>query len=308
MDDEYGEPWASKLYLIPESDYDILIKEKHKEEQASYPQVPASSQETSAPSQGAPPPPQGTSLPQEETGEGKRYSELDIKKFNRDFLTKQNLERFLENEKWNKIFERIKPYLENNSEKKSSPLVTFEQDRDLLVPAPKPLSRSEQILRRNVTIQPTLEPTRTHTARAAEVIRDKRNELQEREAVEARAKEAVEATARKDKALEKAFEISPIPPSEHRARQANYVRNLFETTPPRNNPPALDGRRRSREVVNQGASPFPPADSTRNKKKKRNQIKEEPSSDDDDPYAHVEGARGGPSGRGFKKFKKWEKF
>ena len=81
MDDD-GEPYASKMYLIPESDYNLLLKEKHKEEQAPTPshETPAPSQETSPP---PPPASQEASLPpppQVETGEGKRYSELDIKK------------------------------------------------------------------------------------------------------------------------------------------------------------------------------------------------------------------------------------
>ena len=296
------EPWASRMYLIPESDYDLLIKEKHKEErrqeqeQISYPQAPTPSQETPAPSHETshPPHPQETKIPQEERGEGKKYSELDIKKFNRDFLTKQNIERFLENQKWGKIFERIKPFLENNTDKKT-PIVTFGEDRDLLVPAQKPLSKSEEFLRRNVTIQPMLQPTLTHTAQLAE---NRRDQLKAKEAIEARAREAVEATARKDKEREKAFQISPIPPSEHRARQADYVKQLFQSPEKISRQPPVD----------QGASPFPPADSTRAKKKKRkNSLTPHTDDDDDDP--DVDGAKAGPSsGRGFKKFKKWEKF
>ena len=299
MDDD-GEPYASKMYLIPESDYNLLLKEKHKEEQAPTPshETPAPSQETSPP---PPPASQEASLPpppQVETGEGKRYSELDIKKFNRDFLTKQNIERFMENQKWGKIFERIKPYLENNSTDKKPPLVTWEEDRDFLVPAPKPLSQSEELLRRNVTIQPELKPTQTFAAKQAAARAE--SEARAREAV----REAVEASARRDREKEKAFQISPIPPSEHRAKQADYVKQLFQS-PDRTQQDSASRRRRSETT---SASPFPPADSTRAKKKNRKKSVNE-SDDDDDPYADVDGARAGTSsGRGFKRFKKWEKF
>ena len=293
--DDNEEPYASKLYLIPESDYNILLKEKHKEEQAPTPsyETPAPSQETPPP-----PPPEAPPPPQVETGEGKRYSELDIKKFNRDFLTKQNIERFMENQKWGKIFERIKPYLENNSTDKKPPLVTWEEDRDFLVPAPKPLSQSEELLRRNVTIQPQLKPTQTFAAKQLEAR--VQAEARAREAV----REAVEASARRDKEKEKAFQISPIPPSEHRAKQADYVKQLFQS-PDRTRVDSASRRRRSEET---SASPFPPADGTRNRKKNRKKSLNA-NDDDDDPYADVDGARAGPSsGRGYKRFKKWEKF
>ena len=204
----------------------------------------------------------------------------------------------MENQKWGKIFERIKPYLENNSTDKKPPLVTWEEDRDFLVPAPKPLSQSEELLRRNVTIQPELKPTQTFAAKQAAARAE--SEARAREAV----REAVEASARRDREKEKAFQISPIPPSEHRAKQADYVKQLFQS-PDRTQVDSASRRRRSEAT---SASPFPPADSTRNRKKNRKKSLNA-NDDDDDPYADVDGARAGPSsGRGYKRFKKWEKF
>ena len=299
------EPYAEKMYLVTSTDYDTLLKEKHKSEQGQQgteihphpnPQPhPHSQPDTQQQSYPHPQPsnhPQTEQQPHQlqtaEIGEGKRYSELDIQKFNRDFLTKQNIERFLENQKWNKIFERIKPFLDDNINKtnNNAPLVTY-SDPDTLTPR-QTFSKGEQLLRNNLNSS-ILVPNQTESARQAQLLKKRREE-----------KETEERRDRRDRRGDR-----------RDANIGDHVRRLFDETPDKNkgSPDKIKGKKRkiigSKTIglKNHSASPYGPADSTRRRKRDRNNISLELEDDEsDEPTA-------GPSGEGRKvKRFKWAKF
>ena len=324
------EPYAEKMYLLSASEYSEFSKLK--DQQSERPSDNSSQLPPPPPPPPSYPPPHtsepsyhnSSQTPGEETGEGKKkYSELDIKNFNQNFLTRQNIERFLENEKWNKILDRIKPLL-NTGEKKSEigTLVTppsFDE-----VPLPPPLSREEEekrnreeILKSHLREEP-LVPTQTETSRQGEIIRQrierqkknkerlelqaKRNQLkqfdQDRKTKSTKKNPATESkslplTLPSPSPLPSQSSKSDAPFGEYLAQKEKDFRNKVLAdlnssfkTPPKNSPRTLST-----------ASPYGPSQSTRNQKSARRRL-----TDDEE-----EGATG-PSGEGFKRFRGWTKF
>ena len=279
MDDDTE--YAQKMYLISQEDWELLSKEKHKAEQQEQlevhepsvsqyqPQPQSQLQSQTQPQLQTQPPP--TQDPNDVVGEGKKkYSDIDIKKFNQDFLTKQNIERFIENERWNKVLDRIRPLFHENNLKKNQTAVSpmkrkIESDDDNLIfedkLTPSSISRQEEMLKRNNLPGPLI-PHLTSSAQ-------KHKELRE----EARRKE-----------------------------EQDHIRKLFST-------PDNKQRRRSFDsniaLKNLAASPYGPSHSTRRKKgereKRRLREEEREQGNDDGPSS---------SGTGqFKKFRRrWEKF
>ena len=195
-----SESWAEKMYLISKDDWEILSKEKHKIEQQeqldahepSVSQEQIQEQSSQQPQPQSKPQPQSQFRPQpDETGEGKRYADLDIKKFNQNFLTRQNIERVLENQKWNKVFDRIKPFLDqNNSKKETATLITPKTDNlnfdgDLMshsIPSTSPISKQDEILRSNIHTR--LLPSMTKSAHVSQPLKRQKEAQEEVEEAE----------------------------------------------------------------------------------------------------------------------------
>ena len=278
MDDDTA--YASKMYLISEEDWELLSKEKHKAEQQEQLEVhePSVSQyqpqpqpqvqpQTQPQLQTQPPPTQG---PNDVAGEGrKKYSDIDIKKFNQDFLTKQNIERFIENERWNKVLDRIRPLFHENNLKKNqtagSPMERKIEsgDDNLLFEdklTPSSISRQEEMLKRN-TLPGPLIPHLTSSAQKHKKLRE----------------------------------------DERRKEEQDHIRKLFSS--PNKRRRSFDS---NIALKNLAASPYGPSHSTRHKKgereKRRLRVEEEREQDNDD------GPSSSGTGQ-FKKFRRrWEKF
>ena len=115
-----GESYATKMYLISSSDY-TLFQECKRKNQTQPDQAHPDHQSV-----------QENNLPEtnteanttsnihhpnstEETGAGRRkkVTEADVKHFNQDFITKQNIKQFLENQQWAQLYKRILPLIKH---------------------------------------------------------------------------------------------------------------------------------------------------------------------------------------------------
>ena len=289
-----GDSYATKMYLIPPTDYNLLQECKRKETTSPPPATDASTAATTdgraindgRVNSNTNEPASSSDALETGTGKKKKNTEADMKRFNQNFIQNQNIKKFLENRQWAELYKRILPLVKKSERgrlSKTAPELTEIVDGESLL-------NLEQ-------------PTRMYDTSEEEDDGEMSDRSMSRASSRAsRARSSLSSLWSAPKI--NLYDSDELPTAEPARRpvspsstsSANLGRTNVALSPfghPTTSSTPRGAKNKRSDYSRSGTSPFPPAQSTRNRKRKRKNNEEEP-----------EVGRGSTSGK-FQKFKGW---
>ena len=160
VDNNTNDQFASQMYLISADDFSLLTSVKQKGQSEPLLPQPPPPVPPPIPPPSVPPPEQlaestsdgnnksNAPMEEEETGQGKKktWTKENVADFNEKFLSKKNLQRYLEDRDWEELYKRLLPILKSSNTNKAevvNDLIQLDRD-DEYVNLRRPFNPSDE--------------------------------------------------------------------------------------------------------------------------------------------------------------------